>query len=198
MNIVRIFEFAQKAYQHFDASHDINHAIKVMSNAIHIYKKERCNESENNDSDNNELFMIWFTALLHDVRDHKYIDECISEDEMKCFFIEHLGEENAMKCLHICNNISWSKENKKLNIQLDEKDDWMRKIIQDADWLEAIGQTGLTRCIDYVKHIDGNIPEDVCQHIRDKLLKMTFSTKTAQEMALTLNQPLIDYLSQHA
>ena len=192
MNFIDIITFAQVAYESFDKAHDINHAIKVMDNAVFIYNQERKNEWNEED-----FFQVWFTALFHDARDHKQGDHCMSQEAMKNFFVKHLGEKRAAKSLHICDNISWSKEVKELNVPLAEEDDWMRKIVQDADWIEAVGHTGLERCIDYVKHINGNIPADVCKHIHEKLLKITFSTKTARDLAEHLNQPLVKYLSDN-
>lgn len=195
---IKLLVFAKHCYDKFDDSHGIKHGIDVMTN---VYKIVLNLDNSIDDQDFNEIIVA---GLIHDVRDHKYLDKCISEEELDKFLYSYFSEEknsqnhdSANTVKHIINNISWSKEVKGLNKPLETKD-WKRKIVQEADWIEALGENGLKRCIDYGIYAGLSIPSDVCKHINEKLLiipsKLTF--KYTLNVSKNLIKPLNDYLEK--
>jgi HD superfamily phosphodiesterase len=74
----------------------------------------------------------------------------------------------------------------------------MRQVLQDADWLEAIGEVGLVRCAEYNKAHYPN--EDtvamVCKHIHEKLLLIPaeLNFKCSRDIAVDLVEPMMQYL----
>ncbi len=174
-----------------DESHGHSHMKSVYENSITI--------SNNLDNEENEIFnknyernmkYLMITSWLHDVCDHKYND--ISKEQMKSFILS-LGIDNieVERILRIIDCISYSKENKailsgfpidyKQIISPDGNDEeqflLIRNIVSDADKLEALGDIGLKRCIQFTT--DRNplsspqeIKLEVANHSREKLLRL--------------------------
>lgn len=182
-----LLDFATRAYANHDAAHNLLHALKVYSGACTIAAKEGISMTDN------EAAIFPYVMIGHDFRDHTLIGSSLSEEEIHKFYVDEVGEANARLIEHIHANCSWSKRKSSIESPID----WMRKVLQDADWLEAIGDEGLDRCIDYTKTINGNIPADVCAHIREKLLLIPaeLNFETSKKMADV--DPLIQYLMQN-
>ncbi len=195
-----LLAFAAEAYEGFDESHDLSHGLRVFENMIRIVQKDYPQITPG------DLEDLMYITILHDSQDYKYVGTGVgvSEFEYRIFFLSSLGEERGLKCIHVTENMSWSKERKGSNVKLPEGEDWMRRVAQDADWLEAIGEIGLQRCIEYTTtHSKGDsfseIQESVCIHIREKLLKIPehLYTATAKLMAGPLLEPLYVYLKEN-
>jgi len=73
----------------------------------------------------------------------------------------------------------------------------MRLVLQDADWIEAVGETGLIRCLEYAKSIGGKIPESISEHIRVKLLLIPAELNYQSSRNLADLKPLIKYLESN-
>lgn len=186
MNIHLLIQ-AREEFKERDASHDYEHGVAVAANLALILKGRL------RDIDQPDLEIMMAAAMLHDVFDHKYAPP--RED----FEFETLAPWQEELCEHICKNISWSKEQKGENKALPARFDWMRRAVQDADWLDALGERGLERCIAYVEKIGGKVPEDVQKHICEKLLKIPEKLyfTASRQLAETKIQPLVKYLETH-
>jgi HD superfamily phosphodiesterase len=188
MQHIGLIEFAKKAYKNHDSAHNLDHAMNVFENSLKIISGEGII------MDDIEKLLLPFVMIGHDFRDHK-IKNALSDDEIDQFYKLHLGDYFA-EVIHIHNNCSWSK--RKSSVPLETGRDWMRKVLQDADWLEAIGETGLQRCIEYSASIGGSTA-DICAHIREKLLLIPaeLNYATSKTMSAGMLDPLYKYLEQN-
>jgi hypothetical protein len=80
--------------------------------------------------------------------------------------------------------------------------DWMRRVIQEADWLTAIGERGIARCAAYSAArgtVAADIAAAVCRHIREKLwlIQYALTFDSARTAAAALSAPLAAYLRAH-
>ena len=191
-----LLTFASYAYANHDSAHNLEHAKNVLRNALTIIEKEGIN------CDAVEERELPYVMIGHDFRDHKLVERglCCTAEEIEDFYRKELGEGSAAKILHIHDNCSWSK--RKSSIPL-ESGDWMRKVLQDADWLEAIGNVGLQRCINYNSSVrgvtDAMLIQDVCLHIREKLLLIPteLNYESSREIAKDRIAPLLDFLREN-
>jgi uncharacterized protein len=196
-HIVRgIYDFVEKFFQNpkFDASHDFKHVLRVVTNAIAIYKAERAAQP------NLSLFTIILGALLHDVEDKKYI----SSSNGTYLFIEtalmDLGFtiDEAVKMEMLVANVSYSNEVKNPDqVQRQLKETPELAVVQDADRLDAIGAIGIGRCFAFggakgVKSLDESV-----QHFHDKLYKLEgmMKTLTGKTMAAERSRRLHEFAS---
>lgn len=183
-----LYYFAKINYAYHDPAHDFSHAFKVFRNAVDIINNEGIILTDQ------EKIMLPYVMLCHDLRDHKLINSghCISEEELYEYYSSHLGVKIAKDLIHIHANCSWSNR-KTATPAIHDK---LRKILQDADWLEAIGEVGIQRCIEYTRANGGNVPTDVCKHIREKLLfiKYELNYEYSRKIAQDLTVPVEVYL----
>lgn len=182
--------FATLAYANHDGAHDKTHALRVYARALEIVRAGGiCLTRE-------EVFLFPYVMVGHDMLDHKLAARGIglSRDTIRRFYVKHLGEAGAKEVLHIHDNCSWSKRH--TSVPYDPARDTLRILLQDADWLEALGEVGLQRCIEYTRAIGGEVPSDVCMHIREKLLLVPRELHYApsRAMAADLVAPLERYL----
>jgi uncharacterized protein len=189
-----LLAFARKAYANHDTAHNFDHALNVYNRAIDIVIAE----GRDKIMTEWEIKMFPYIMIGHDFRDHKLIARGIglSEEIINEFYKSELGPLHAALVIHIHNNCSWSKRSKSSPAPIA---DWLREILQDADWMEAIGKVGLTRCIEYTKSIgtaEKDIPAEVCKHIREKLLLIpdALNFASSRKMAESMKEPLIEYL----
>ncbi|KAJ3015183.1 hypothetical protein HKX48_004735 [Thoreauomyces humboldtii] len=191
-----LLAFAEKAYANHDPAHSLSHVLRVHWNALAIIANEPIQLSPI------ELRILPYVTVLHDALDHKLValGLTLPAPVVHEFYLTELGPELTAIVEHMHDNCSWSKR----AISTPAKDhDVVRKILQDADWVEAVGTVGLERCIAYQKTL-GTQPEDVprgvCTHIREKLLKIydalnyDASRRLSQEHG---EDPLRRYLVEH-
>lgn len=149
--------------------------------------------------------MIQTVALLHDVADHKYVDEnpeiLANLEKFLNEFTVHYSHVleftpvkhlfNMRKILDMTERISFSRQKKLGTV------DWyptlgfigtfVRNVVSDADKFEAIGKYGIERCYQYTleKFDDDNLDENtkktkiaklVIEHYHDKLKHISSST----------------------
>lgn len=116
--------------------HDWYHIERVWKNAKRIQASE-----------GGDLFIIELGALLHDIADHKFVDNADVEAETRTkALLTGLGVDNGVieAVLHIVLNCSFKGgigENKMKSLE--------GKIVQDADRLDAIGAIGIARTFAY-------------------------------------------------
>ena len=199
MTIPSTVEFVRKWTAKFDESHGLEHALYVAANVAIISKTLAAIKPD-------DLEIMTVAALMHDLRDHKYADnpDIVSETDMRSHIDRvFYSTETTNLIMHIIGNMSWSKERagKNVPITINLKHELMRRIVQDADWLEAIGEVGIRRCITYNTVILGskNIERDVCAHIRVKLCHIpdALHTAAARRMAADRAIYVLTYLIDH-
>lgn len=184
-----LHDFVEASTAIFDESHDITHADAVCYNTLKI--------AETIDAEL-EFDILIYTAMAHDVCDHKY-PASIKEEQLAEFIEGKLGATKCGRVMSIIKNISFSKQIKGLRQQLPSPDSLYLEIVSDADRLEAIGQIGIDRCIAYTHASGGNVPEDVVTHCYEKLLllKDTYiTTSMGKVLAEPLHQVIQDYVDE--
>ena len=179
-------KFVYESTTHFDSSHNWEHAVKVYINSLIITEPEY----------NDDLLMV--SSLLHDVCDHKY-SQCIPETQLHSKIRTLLDDVQSKIAIDIIDNISYSKQIKGLRIRPSSPYDHYLDIISDADKLEALGNIGLERAIQYTISIGGKVPEDVIQHCKDKYIRLLpegfIVTQRGRELAQPLHQVIADYIN---
>ncbi|CDW77293.1 hd superfamily [Stylonychia lemnae] len=197
-NMQSLLYFVKDSTKHFDSSHNHEHAELVYSNTMKIM------DSLYKSRDEYDEELITYASLLHDVRDHKY-PESITEEEMHKFLIDQVGEDKTKQVLQIIENVSWSKEDKLRKSQgLNFNPDFPQELqtyltaLRDADRLEAIGQIGIERCVQFNISHGYKYPEDVIQHCHDKLLRIYtekfIETEMGRKLAEPLHQEIVDFV----
>ncbi len=196
--ITNVNDFVKLHTTHFDESHGFNHALAVVENCITIMKNDT-EIIEKLQLYPNLQTLIVYGAYLHDVRDHKYGDMCVSETIFNDFIKEILPND-AENLLRIIQYVSFSKESKGLTPTLAEPYQTALTVIRDADRIEAIGYSGVRRCLTYTKEKGGST-QDAIYHIQDKLIKLLpmnyIKTKVGRSMALPKHRQMVRFLSYH-
>ena len=183
-----VLQFVEKNTAQFDESHDVNHALSVYKNALEIANSEYPEYDHQ---------IILYSSMLHDVCDHKYTN-CIKKSELDDFIKTNLSFEKANIVIDIIENLSYSKEirGQRKNVHPPYLD-----IVSDADRIEAIGETGINRCIAYTKATQGIVPGDVVTHCHEKLLRLYndgyIKTKKGRAMAEPLHKIIEEYVNVH-
>lgn len=186
--------FVTRSTAEFDDSHDVHHANSVFLNAVKICMAdypELCLERDKR--------IITYACYLHDVCDHKYKEQSITEAELHEFIHSQLAPDEAQIVIDIINNVSFSKEVKGKRQSLHQP---YLDIVSDADRLEAIGHVGLERCIAFTKAMNKPYPEDVITHCHEKLLRLYnegfIRTYTGKLMARPLHKVISDYVVENS
>lgn len=194
----RVYEFVKLHTAHFDESHGLDHALAVVQNAITIMDSD-AEIIEKLKLYPNLRILIIYGAYLHDVCDHKYGDMCVSETIFNDF-VQEMIHDDAENLLRIIQYVSFSKESKGLTPLLAEPYQTALTVIRDADRIEAIGYSGVRRCLTYTKEKGGS-NEDAIYHIQDKLIKLLpmnyIKTKVGRAMALPKHRQMVRYLSYY-
>ena len=179
--IRRAKEYIAELFEGHSDGHDLNHSLRVFSNAMAIAEKESGCDTE----------VVALAALLHDADDYKLFDTKDNFNARK--FLKAQGYDPA-KTEFICeiiNSVSFSKNRGKKPSSLEGK------IVQDADRLDAMGAMGIARTFAYGgKH--GRSIEDGIEHFHEKLLllKDEMNTDTAREMAETRHEFLEEFVER--
>jgi len=133
--------------------------LKVLESVIEILKREFANESTGHDwfhiervwkmakfiaqKEGGDLFVVELAALLHDIADHKFVDDADEVAEIRIRKILSdlkVDEVIIQKVNHIVSRCSF-----KGNAEENKMDVLEGLIIQDADRLDAIGAIGIAR-----------------------------------------------------
>ena len=190
--------FANKALALADPAHNKDHAIRVLANALYIIEHEKIN------LDTVSEWMLPFIMIGHDFMDHKLVEAklTLSIDEIYEFYHKHLGRFMVSDVTHIQQNSSWSK--RKSSIPLPGHRDNLRLLLQDSDWLDAIGEIGLQRCIDFTKFRHPDEKEDfiykkVIQHAHEKLLQIpsNLNFDVSKKLAFELIKPIQKFVTDY-
>jgi hypothetical protein len=115
----------------------------------------------------NDLILDAITvAWLHDIADHKFDDEAGTlQQKLDTFGQRHIPNYKDIK--QVIKYVSFSTENKAIQAGTPLDYDALltpyyalvRHIVSDADKLEAIGQIGITRAVEYIRHANPTYTE---------------------------------------
>jgi HD superfamily phosphodiesterase len=179
-----------------DETHGRNHMWKISRLAIYIAINEGYTKKK-------FLEDVLITSWLHDVADHKYSENTNLETLLENF-LESFEKGKLYK--NIIDRISYSKEVKY------GTSDWknimgidgllVRNIVSDADKIDALGENGIRRCIEFGFHkysdaSDKEMIKRVRDHAEEKLLLLKdkfIRTKTGKELATPEHQIMLEIL----
>jgi uncharacterized protein len=180
--IAQTTDFVRKYFEDpkFDASHDIQHVLRVRDNALQILEEEQSCRGAANLKELDPL-VVHLAALLHDVDDKKYCspDAVAPEEPRVIRFMKNVAPELAVKLYEIVEGVSYSSEIKdpaKVT-QLIERYPELA-VVQDADRLDAIGAVGIGRCFTFGGARGTPGMGVAIEHFEDKLLKLESIMKT--------------------
>ena len=189
--IKQVVEFVKQTCGEDRTGHDWEHTYRVWWVAKKIAKKEGA-----------DMFVVELGALLHDIADFKFNkgdDKVSSKITKKLLNKLEVDKSIIKKVMYIVDEVSFKGAGGKNEINTIE-----RKIVQDADRLDALGAIGIARTFTYGGHVgrkihDPNIQPTLCKtfeaykksdsssinHFYEKifLLKDRMNTKTGKEMA---------------
>lgn len=161
-------EYIKELFSGNSDGHDLDHSLRVYSNAMVIARSEQNCDTE----------AVALAALLHDADDHKLFNTKDNANAVS-FLKQHGVDDNRISfIISIIKSVSFSKNRGKTPDSLEGK------IVQDADRLDAMGAIGIARTFAYGgKHsrpLDGGI-----EHFNEKLLLLMdeLNTAKAREMA---------------
>ena len=192
----------------YDESHNLNHHVSVVTNAIEIFSYEYLHGGKI--SEPRDLVklrkIIIYASLLHDTIDYKYPNNLEEKGKILVEFLREKLADDWIDVKWVIDNISYSKEIKNgypqhtnFIVQI------ARDIVSDADKLEAIGSIGITRCKRFNLAMNPLITEEelvqvIVNHGNEKLIKLKdnfIRTTHGKLMAEPLHQIIVDYISLH-
>ena len=184
-------------------SHDWYHVNRVWQLSKKIAEEEGA-----------DLFVVELAALLHDIADWKTYggDETIGPKIARNLLIEYALSKPIVD--HVCKIIvatGAAGDTAQSGINTLEG-----KVVQDADWLDAIGAIGVARCFAYsgehgqtfhdptispqekLTKENAILTSSSINHFREKLLKLKekMHTKTAMEMAEDKHQFMTRFVEE--
>jgi hypothetical protein len=218
MNLLRtLSEFVEQVCDGRDESHGYKHMQFVTVNSHKILQNEDSNSIEESTG---KIFMyVSIVAMLHDVADHKYDKDGTLKNKVFEFVRDKVlfDEENALLVMKIIDHISYSKENEAIqsgkpidfNAVLGNFGAYVRDIVSDADKLEALGEIGFGRCVEFTKDTykkkhDKEISyellkQEVIKHANEKLLRLKdefMRTSYGKQLAISLHDELLEEINK--
>ena len=161
-------EYIKVLFKENSDGHDLDHSLRVYSNAMVIAGTEQDCDIE----------AVALAALLHDTDDHKLFDTEGNANAVSFLRSHGIDDQRISFIVSIIESVSFSKNRGKKPACLEGK------IVQDADRLDAMGAIGIARTFAYGgKH--GRPLEGGIDHFHEKLLllKDELNTAKAREMA---------------
>lgn len=186
------------------SGHDWFHIERVWKTAKKIGLTEKA-----------DIFIIELGALLHDIADHKFVENYEYESlntTQKLLSKYNLSDQTISKVQHIVLNCSF-----KGGVEANKMESIEGKIVQDADKLDAIGAIGIARTFAFGGKFgsvlyDPNIPptnhkdlksyhenrNHTINHFYEKLLKLKdhINTETAKIMSVKRHDFMLKYLDE--
>lgn len=163
----------------YDASHDYQHILRVLSNANLILQAETKTRPPSTPYNTTSLFLA---ALLHDVGDHKYAKPGEDPDTLVRSILLTHGADVALadRVQIVVKHVGYTNENRDPQSVIDVLALYPElAIVQDADRLDAIGAVGIGRCFSFGA---AKFPEQAMGraivHFDEKLFKLERMMKT--------------------
>ncbi|PWY79636.1 HD domain-containing protein [Aspergillus heteromorphus CBS 117.55] len=183
-----IAEEVQLHMMNYDASHDFDHILRVLTLSMHILALEY----EDHDNQNKyDPTVVLLAALLHDVNDRKYLPPAVNGQQTSkiALVLEQAGASADLAAIveTVVDHVSYSSEIKdpaKVQRALQQHPEL--GIVQDADRIDAIGAIGIGRTFTFG---GAKLPlagmQNVREHIDEKLEKLEgmMKTNTGRKMA---------------
>jgi len=197
--------FVKSVLRDAEGGHDWFHTERVYKNALLIAQSEPVDQT-----------IVELAALLHDIADSKFHngDETIGPRIAREFlFSKNVDSVIIEHVVSIVEHMSF-KNSLDSNQKFTSNE---MEVVQDADRLDAIGAIGIARCFNYggFKNralYNPEVPPNLnmskeeyktakgptINHFYEKLLllKDQMNTKTAQRLAASRHQFMLDYLDQ--
>lgn len=207
-----VHKFAKLAYAEVnDPTHDYQHGLQVLDNAVNILIGENIQLTDC------EREILSCVMICHDIADYKFpIDQRLSDDEIRRFYVSEYGTAKADLIQHIHANCSWSKRKESQPVSVDlflqasgqllADRDRLRKVLQDADWIESMGESGIQRCYScqrrwHPDETEEQIKQRVCDYIEEKLIhvphELNYGTTKRMVRDRDFMRPLYEYLREH-
>ena len=203
--LTQIAAFAKDKLGNDTSGHDFNHLQRVVKMAQRIANQMGV-----------APFIPVAAAYLHDTIDDKLVDDVnTAKEEVRSFLTRlDLPSHTIDEILAIISQMSFAStlDGGRPTLSL------AGQIVQDADWLDAIGAIGITRAIYYGGKYhqviyDPTIPprtnltkneyrnlshETIINHFHEKLLKLAgmLNTPVAKEIAVHRQRVMLDYLAE--
>lgn len=201
----KIAEYSHARMTQDRTGHGFDHIRRVVAMARKLSTKE-----------NADLLVTLASAYLHDVIDDKLVaDPQAALNDLQVFLSEiEISPQQAKKILFIIQNMSFAHtlDGKTVLLPLEGQ------IVQDSDWLDAIGAIGITRAIYFGGHHSEKIydprikpresmtkeeyrnlqNETIINHFYEKLLKIKdkLNTPSARQIAEDRQQFMLDFLAE--
>jgi HD superfamily phosphodiesterase len=199
-------DFVQKTCAGRDESHGHAHMQAVATTARYLVQVDFTDRRHYH-----HLILDTTTAAwLHDIADHKYDHDGTLQQTLDDFGYKHISNYEDLK--QVIKYVSYSSENKAIlagtpldyDTLLTPYYALVRHIVSDADKLEAIGQIGITRALEYTRDANPTYTEqqviaDVCKHANEKLLRLStefIRTPTARALAQQRHQEMAQWVSR--
>lgn len=156
----------------YDASHDIVHIDNVVSHCIKILDEVKTDQTTRENWNSLHMATV-LTALAHDVCDKKYVRNTKSKLSAMNFTLYRLGisPDIITMVTNVVPRISFSKrlrEGEPLDLSVDEL--FIYKIVSEADYLEAMGATGVVRTYMF-QAVHGHTAKGAWTHTTQNLFK---------------------------
>ncbi|GMH32774.1 hypothetical protein BSKO_00608 [Bryopsis sp. KO-2023] len=142
---LKVLRFVSEEVAANDASHDVDHCVRVARLAHTISKEERHASPE----------IARLAGLLHDVVDEKYVSEdrrdAVLKAVMTLLSVElGLAERDVKDILATIEGCGFRKQLARETVAGEEEAlSPVLKYVQDADMLDAIGAVGIARCFTF-------------------------------------------------
>jgi uncharacterized protein len=199
-------EFVQKTCADRDESHGHAHMKAVAETSLHLIHQDFQDRRQYH-----HLILDAMTAAwLHDIADHKYDHDGTLEQRLDAFGTKHISNYADIK--KVIKYVSYSSENKAIlagtpldyDTLLTPYYALVRHIVSDADKLEALGQTGVSRALIYTKdanptYTHEQVIADVRKHADEKLLRLAtefIRTTAAKRIATQKHAEMVAELNK--
>jgi hypothetical protein len=173
-NIATFRAWISNQMSNYDASHDIVHIDNVVSHCVKILNDFKLNNIKNNfETWETIYFATILTSLAHDVCDKKYVRNVKGKLSQLSFTLSRLGISLNIVTMvtNVVPRISFSKrlrEGEPLDLTDDEL--FIYRVVSDADYLEAMGATGVVRTYMF-QAVHGHTAKGAWTHTTQNLFK---------------------------
>ena len=174
-------EYARKLLGDNCGGHDLQHTLRVYSNALEIAKTEP-------DAD---LFVVSVAALIHDVDDYKLFNTTDYQNARTFLRSNGIPAEQEQIIIETIDSVSFSKNRDRRPPTIEGQ------IVQDADRLDALGAVGIARTFAFGGE-HGRPMEQTFRHFDEKLLllKDMMNTPAAKIIAQKRHEFMEKYLKE--